>query len=278
MNDSNKVDEKISWFKNHPVWSWIIFLGIAIVAIGSLSSAFINIDKIVDGIGSDSLEISTIRLTDDFELDIVLRNKSQDSIVISRLSLTLKQDKGIFLPIINPSAIYEISIDDLNIGETKSLNVSHLIKPKDAERILISLNTTRNVDLELSIQYNEGNELKKYISLEDTISGKINDPVDRVTQEFGALKKLQRISFITIDSKDAQRLNIDEQFVKIYNQNLDEINIIHEDIVSSFEDEPISQKLYLTTFNVISSDAELESANKILIVIEKLTDQVWSES
>jgi hypothetical protein len=58
-------------------------------------------------------------------------------------------------PILNPTAKYHIPVNDIPLGESKSLSVSHLVPARSADRFLIALETTTVYVLEVTLHYNK---------------------------------------------------------------------------------------------------------------------------
>jgi hypothetical protein len=102
------------------------------------------------------LEIVSLRRTPDFELDVTLRNIGSDPAVIHQIDVTLVEDQGYYKPDIRPSAKYDMPIEDLREGETRSLPVSHYVEPHGVDRFKIALHTTRCLLLRLTLHYNKG--------------------------------------------------------------------------------------------------------------------------
>jgi len=101
------------------------------------------------------LEIVSVRCTPDFELDVTLRNIGSEPAVIHQIDLTLVEDHGGCVPIIRPSAKYDMPIGNLREGETRSLPVSHYVEPHGVDRFKIALHTTRSLLLRLTLHYNK---------------------------------------------------------------------------------------------------------------------------
>jgi hypothetical protein len=102
-----------------------------------------------------SLEIISVTATREAEFDVKLRNLSTDTIYITRIVLRVLKDEGIVLPVLSPSARYEIPIGFLGVGEAKSLDVSHVIEPHRADRFLIALQSTRVLHVRVTFEYNK---------------------------------------------------------------------------------------------------------------------------
>jgi serine/threonine protein kinase len=103
-----------------------------------------------------SLEIVSAHTTSDWELDVSLRNTSDQPAVIHCITITVLEDHGEFLPIIQPSATYDIPVATLEEGESRSIPVSHFVEPHGVDRFKIALHTTKHLVLRLSLDYNKG--------------------------------------------------------------------------------------------------------------------------
>jgi len=102
-----------------------------------------------------SLEIVSVVATHEAEFDVKMRNLSSDTIYITRIVLRILKDEGMVLPVLQPSAKYEIPIGSLAVGEATSLDVSHTIEPHRADRFLVALQSTRVVYVRLTFEYNK---------------------------------------------------------------------------------------------------------------------------
>jgi hypothetical protein len=101
-----------------------------------------------------SLQIVSIGKTHDAEFDLMLRNLSNDTVYITRISIRVLKDEGMVLPVVRPSAKYEIPLEKLSVGEANGIDVSHVVDPHKADRFLIALRTTRVLYLRLTLEYN----------------------------------------------------------------------------------------------------------------------------
>ena len=102
------------------------------------------------------LEIISVNKTEHFELDLTLRNIGNEPAVIHQIDLTIVEDGAAFLGVIKPSAKYSIPMGSAKVGETRSLTVSHYVKPHDVDRFKLALQTTRDMSLRLTLHYNKG--------------------------------------------------------------------------------------------------------------------------
>jgi hypothetical protein len=89
------------------------------------------------------------------EFDVMLRNTSNETVYITRITLRVLKDRGYVMPILDPSAKYSIPVGHLNWGEANSLDVSHIIEPHGADRFRIAPQTTRVLYLRLTLEYNK---------------------------------------------------------------------------------------------------------------------------
>jgi hypothetical protein len=101
-----------------------------------------------------SLQIVSIGKTHEAEFDVMLRNLSNQTVYITRITLRVLKDQGPVAPFLRPSARYKIPVGHLSVGESNSLDVSHIIEPHKADRFLIALHTTRVLYLRLTLEYN----------------------------------------------------------------------------------------------------------------------------
>jgi hypothetical protein len=99
------------------------------------------------------LEIVSLNDTSEAELDIKLRNISDDSIYITTIKVLILRECAIVLPTLKPTAKYSLPIAMLKTGESKSLPVSHVIPPHGADRFLVALDTTRVLQIRLTLGY-----------------------------------------------------------------------------------------------------------------------------
>jgi len=102
-----------------------------------------------------SLEIISVHTTSDFELDVTLRNVGDEPAVIHTIAITVVQDRGCYAPIIKPSAKYDLPIGDLRVGQSRSIAVSHYVKPHDVDRFKIALHDIRALSLQLWLLFNK---------------------------------------------------------------------------------------------------------------------------
>jgi hypothetical protein len=117
------------------------------------------------------LEITEVGFTHNAELDVKIRNLSDDVIIINRITISILDDPHAWvLPVLRPTAHYKIPIDDLRLGKSRSKSISHFIDAHKADRFLIALETTRVFSVRLTLYYNKDNQIsfdKKLWSSED---------------------------------------------------------------------------------------------------------------
>lgn len=107
-----------------------------------------------------NLEIIKVGFTNHAEFDVMLRNTGDIDVLIHRISITnLVDDKISVTPILKPSARYKISVDGIKEGHSKAIDVSHLVKARSVDRLLIALNTTHCYLLEVEFTYDDGQQV-----------------------------------------------------------------------------------------------------------------------
>lgn len=115
----------------------------------------VNINNLTPPKKAGLLEITDVGFTHESEFDVKLRNLGDDACVITKIDVFMvrNHNTGVF-PILNPTARYNIPVDGMKEGETRSLDVSHVIEAHKADRILIALDTTRVYTLKVTFHYN----------------------------------------------------------------------------------------------------------------------------
>jgi hypothetical protein len=109
---------------------------------------------------SPKLEITHVSVASISEFDITVRNLSDDAIVINRITVTLvKVTSPCAKPPLNPSAKYTIDVDELSVGQSKSLRVSHVVDAHKADRFLINFDTTCGYLLKVTMYYNKNDSV-----------------------------------------------------------------------------------------------------------------------
>lgn len=102
------------------------------------------------------LEITHVGFTHEGEFDVMVRNVGDTDLIIHTITIKKVQSPGIFcLPMLDPTAKYEIRVSGLPVGGESSLSVSHLVPARTADRFLIALHTTSVVQLETTLRYNK---------------------------------------------------------------------------------------------------------------------------
>jgi hypothetical protein len=107
------------------------------------------------------LEIISLTGSKPGELDVTLRNIGNEPAVIHQIDLTIEKENPPLSPIIQPSGRYEMPIDDLQVGATRSLNVSHYVQAHGVDRFTINIDTVRNLVLRLTLRYNKGQKVEQ---------------------------------------------------------------------------------------------------------------------
>ncbi len=102
-----------------------------------------------------SLEIVSLSQTHEAELDVVVRNLSNQTCCITRVVLRVLRDHAIVLPVLRPSATYAIPLSNVAVGRAGDLRVSHIVEPHSADRFLIATRCTRQLYLRLTLEYNQ---------------------------------------------------------------------------------------------------------------------------
>jgi hypothetical protein len=102
------------------------------------------------------LEVTHVAFTCDAEFDVMVRNLGNTDLIIYEISIRKVEAPGVLiLPILRPTAKYHIPVDDIPVGGTKSLQVSHVIPARGADRFLIALESTTVYVLEVTLHYNK---------------------------------------------------------------------------------------------------------------------------
>jgi hypothetical protein len=102
------------------------------------------------------LEVTNVGFTHESEFDVMVRNLGDTDVIIHTITIKKAGDPQMgVLPILNPTAKYHIPVDDIPVGKSKSLSVSHLVPARNADRFLIALETTSVYLLEVTLHYNK---------------------------------------------------------------------------------------------------------------------------
>jgi serine/threonine protein kinase len=98
------------------------------------------------------LEVTHVAFTHDAEFDVMVRNLGGTDLIIYEISIKKVEAPGILiLPILRPTAKYHIPVDDIPVGGTKGLQLSHVVPARSADRFLIALETTTVYVLEVDL-------------------------------------------------------------------------------------------------------------------------------
>ena len=118
-----------------------------------------------------TLEITSLTATGQSKLNVQIRNIGSAEALITELTVSIVEDPGkkasIFTPhaILYPSAQYDLAIEDLTVGESKSIQVSYVIGVNKADRFLVDLHTTRALPVRLTITYNRNQTVSETVRL-----------------------------------------------------------------------------------------------------------------
>ncbi|GAG48835.1 unnamed protein product, partial [marine sediment metagenome] len=98
--------------KGSRIQIYVALIGaIAIIIAAVITGFFGLIDQ------QSVLEITSLTATYQSELDVQVRNMGSAEVLITELTVSIVGDTGIIvLPVLHPSAIYELSIGDLKEG------------------------------------------------------------------------------------------------------------------------------------------------------------------
>jgi hypothetical protein len=276
MNDKTKTDEIIERWKNHPLISKVIFLGILIVAIGSVIAGGKSIIEAIIPDGP-AIELVSMRMTEDFEIDMTLRNPSEEPIVIHTITLTIVKDIDIFLPIIEPSATYQITTNDLQEGESRSISVSHLLKPHDAERILIATHDIRYMTIGIELEYNEGQSVNFSLDTGEEVEKGLTHikkrPIDLVMNS--------TIEFSVLSKEEGYKLGIGKNELTAFNRNIPIVNAMRRGAIRSLIEsgkDDVSIEDYIEEFSEIALDGgranNIEEIESIVSIHNKIVRKI----
>jgi hypothetical protein len=102
------------------------------------------------------LEVTHVGFTYEAEFDVMVRNLGDTELIIHRITIKKLEAPGeMVLPILHPTATYHVPVDDIPIGGTKSLSISHAVPARSADRFLIALDTTIVYRLRVILGYNK---------------------------------------------------------------------------------------------------------------------------
>lgn len=108
-------------------------------------------------LGCLPLEITSLTTTNQGELDVIVRNLCSIDTIITKITISVLEDQGMVLPILEPTARYNLPIGDLMVGGSRSIDVAYVVKSHQADRFLINLGTTRLLKIRLNLTYNKNN-------------------------------------------------------------------------------------------------------------------------
>jgi hypothetical protein len=107
-----------------------------------------------------NLEITDVGFTHNAELDVKVRNLGDNDIIIKRITILVVNAPDLVVrSALRPTARYEIPIGDLKKGESRSLDVSFCVEAHKADRFLVALNTTRVLDIRMTLHFNKDEEV-----------------------------------------------------------------------------------------------------------------------
>jgi hypothetical protein len=142
--------------KSSRIQIYVALIGaIAIIGAAIITGFFSLLDKEPQIDQQSVLEITSLTATDQSELDVQVRNIGSTEALITELTVSIVEDTGKFvLPILQPSARYELPIGDLREGQARSIHISHAVGANKADRFLVALDTTRILKVKLTLTYN----------------------------------------------------------------------------------------------------------------------------
>ena len=104
---------------------------------------------------SKDFEISSLATKDLGVLDVKVRNTGSSDALITEIEVLIVKDLDLEArAVLPPSAGYKIPIGDLKRGQSKSIQVSHVVEASKADRFLVALDTTRVLKVKLALTYN----------------------------------------------------------------------------------------------------------------------------
>jgi hypothetical protein len=101
------------------------------------------------------------------ELDVRLRNTGDQPVVIHHITVTIIKDPGLVRRSggIPTSGQYDVPIDGLRKGESRSISVSHYVDPHGVDRIAIHLQTHRTLRVLLTLHCNKNERAEVEVDL-----------------------------------------------------------------------------------------------------------------
>jgi len=176
--------------RRFPAWLRFVFIGLGLICLGILAFIWIrgvssDLDKEMAAIFASlsaifaflampilyhsehshenkggKLEITDIGFSGQAELDVKVRNLSDNAVIINQISVSIVKDYHVvILPILRPTARYKIPIGDLSEGQSRSINVSHAVDAHKADRFLVALDTTRELKVRLTLHCNKDDKV-----------------------------------------------------------------------------------------------------------------------
>jgi serine/threonine protein kinase len=133
------------------------------------------------------LEIIAVHTTQKDELDVTLRNIGNEPAVIHEITITLlAQDLQLSLTHgpIEPSARYDMDIEDLRVGQSRSFPVSHCVEPHGVDRFTIAVHITDRALLHLTLHYNKGQRAEADVGIGR--DRRVHSPEEKRARQKGA--------------------------------------------------------------------------------------------
>lgn len=102
------------------------------------------------------LEIVKVGFTRDCEFDVIVRNTGDTDAVIHEIKVTKLYDDDLHVsPILRPSARYKIDVGSITVGQSRKIDVAHVVEARKADRFLIALDATSVFLLEVELIYDD---------------------------------------------------------------------------------------------------------------------------
>ncbi len=103
------------------------------------------------------LRIQTARWQPGGAIDFILRNRTSDDIAVTEVALKVVRDRqATMMGHLKSSASFFIDLRTANVGQTVSAPVAYVVKAHSFDRFLINTGTSRTLDVELVVTFNEG--------------------------------------------------------------------------------------------------------------------------
>ena len=127
---------------------------------------YIGTNELSESHELSELEITSLTMTYNGELDVKVRNIGSAPALITKITVVVLEDADVCVePCLEPSAKYYLPIDDLSVGESKSIHISHVVGPNEADRFLIALQTHYPLLIELKLEYNHDQTVSETFEL-----------------------------------------------------------------------------------------------------------------